>query len=104
MIEPSGLTKRYGSQVALSDLSFTVEPAARLLERVAAGGTALDPQVVTQLLSARGAVSGLKSLTARERDVLALMAEGRSNAAIAGAIWAAADTRAPHVRTWQAGS
>ncbi|MGE5132576.1 MAG: response regulator [Gemmatimonadota bacterium] len=51
------------------------------LERVAAGGSALDPEVVAQLLARSR--HPLASLTARERDVLALMAEGRSNAAIA---------------------
>lgn len=53
------------------------------LGRVAAGGTALDPEVVTRLLGAAGASSVLAALTPRERDVLALMAEGWSNAAIA---------------------
>src|ERR1700685_2726584 len=53
------------------------------LSRVAAGGTALDPEVVTQLLGASRRSDGLGTLTAREREVLALMAEGRSNAAIA---------------------
>jgi len=53
---------------------------------VAVGGTALDPEVVTQLLSASRRTDGLASLTPRERDVLALMAEGRSNGAIAGTL------------------
>ncbi|MFC5906227.1 response regulator [Streptacidiphilus monticola] len=53
------------------------------LERVAAGGTALDPEVVTQLMGASPSRSALSVLTPREREVLALMAEGRSNAAIA---------------------
>jgi DNA-binding NarL/FixJ family response regulator len=56
------------------------------LERVAAGGTALDREVVRELMQTRGARSGedaLGSLTPREREVLALMAEGRTNAAIA---------------------
>jgi DNA-binding NarL/FixJ family response regulator len=54
------------------------------LQRVAAGGTVLDRQVVTQLLAARdGHEDPLGSLTGREREVLELMAEGRSNAAIA---------------------
>jgi DNA-binding NarL/FixJ family response regulator len=54
------------------------------LNRVAGGGTALDPEVVTQLLGASRKVGALESLTAREREVLTLMAEGRSNGAIAG--------------------
>jgi DNA-binding NarL/FixJ family response regulator len=54
------------------------------LQRVAAGGTVLDRQVVAELLATRdGHPEGLSSLTTREREVLALMAEGRSNAAIA---------------------
>jgi DNA-binding NarL/FixJ family response regulator len=55
------------------------------LSRVAAGGTALDPEVVTQLLrEAARRADGLDALTPREREVLSLMAEGRSNGAIAG--------------------
>jgi DNA-binding NarL/FixJ family response regulator len=50
------------------------------VERVAEGGTALDPEVVRQLVARRGPLS---ELTPREREVLGLMAEGRSNAAIA---------------------
>lgn len=59
------------------------------LRRVAAGGTALDPEVVAQLLVRRGGSRGddpLGVLTERERDVLALMAEGRSNAEIGAAL------------------
>jgi DNA-binding NarL/FixJ family response regulator len=50
---------------------------------VAAGGTALDPEVVTQLFGASRRTDDLAELSPREREVLALMAEGRSNAAIA---------------------
>ena len=53
------------------------------VERVAAGGTALDPEVVTQLFGTSRRTDDLAALSPREREVLALMAEGRSNAAIA---------------------
>ncbi|MEU5884913.1 response regulator transcription factor [Spirillospora sp. NPDC047279] len=53
------------------------------LDRVAAGGTVIDPEVVRRLLSRRRAHSPLERLTDREREVLGLMAEGRSNGAIA---------------------
>jgi DNA-binding NarL/FixJ family response regulator len=53
------------------------------LERVAGGGTVLDPEVVGQLLVRRRRDDPLRELTPREREVLALMAEGRSNTAIA---------------------
>jgi DNA-binding NarL/FixJ family response regulator len=56
------------------------------LSRVAAGGTALDPEVVTQLLAAARRTNDLDALTPREHDVLALMAEGRTNGAIAGTL------------------
>ena len=68
----------------LKDRVADVGEFVEALNRVAAGGTALDPEVVTQLLSASRRTDGLGVLTPRERDVLALMAEGRSNAAIAG--------------------
>jgi DNA-binding NarL/FixJ family response regulator len=56
------------------------------VRRVADGGTAMDPEVVAQLVARRGRASTLGELTPREREVLELMAEGRSNAAIAEAL------------------
>ncbi len=57
------------------------------LDRVAAGGTALDPEVVSQLVGANRSRTGTETLSPREREVLALMAEGRSNSAIAEALF-----------------
>ena len=67
----------------LKDRVADVTEFTDAITRVAAGGTALDPEVVTGLLRATRHAAVLDALTARERDVLALMAEGRSNAAIA---------------------
>jgi DNA-binding NarL/FixJ family response regulator len=66
----------------LKDRIMEVDEFVDAVRRVAAGGTALDPQVVAQLLSGRKA-GRLDELTPREQEVLALMAEGRSNAGIA---------------------
>ncbi|QKW38236.1 response regulator transcription factor [Actinomadura sp. NAK00032] len=60
-----------------------VEQFLVALRRVAEGGTAIDPEVVTQLITRGRADTGLERLTGRERDVLALMAEGLGNTAIA---------------------
>ena len=67
----------------LKDRVADVGEFIEALSRVAAGGTALDPEVVSQLLAASGRGDVLGGLTHREREVLALMAEGRSNGAIA---------------------
>ena len=67
----------------LKDRVADVSEFTDAITRVAAGGTALDPEVVTGLLRATRHAAVLDALTAREHDVLALMAEGRSNAAIA---------------------
>ena len=67
----------------LKDRVANVAEFTAALERVASGGTALDPEVVSQLFRASRKKGGLDELTPRERQVLALMAEGRSNAGIA---------------------
>jgi DNA-binding NarL/FixJ family response regulator len=67
----------------LKDRVADIAEFADALHRVAAGGTVLDPEVVAQLLVRRRTHDPLAALTPREREVLALMAEGRSNTAIA---------------------
>ncbi|MGP8001262.1 MAG: LuxR C-terminal-related transcriptional regulator [Streptosporangiaceae bacterium] len=67
----------------LKDRVANVTEFVGALARVAAGGTALDPEVVTELLGTTRHASALAGLTAREHNVLRLMAEGRSNSAIA---------------------
>jgi DNA-binding NarL/FixJ family response regulator len=68
----------------LKDRVAEVAEFVDALGRVAQGGSAIDPEVVAQLLTRKA--DPLSPLTARERDVLALMAEGRSNAAVAAAL------------------
>jgi serine/threonine-protein kinase PknK len=68
------------------------------LDRIAAGGSVIDPGLVQTLVKARRGDDPLSTLTAREREVLALMAEGRSNAGIASQLWLAEGTVEKHVR------
>lgn len=74
---------RGGTGYLLKDRIMDAGQFVDAVHRVAAGGTALDPEVVAQLFTRRRVVDPLESLTPREREVLALMAEGRSNASIA---------------------
>ncbi|MFI1658270.1 response regulator [Streptomyces sp. NPDC020472] len=75
-----------------------VEEFIEALRRVAGGGTALDPQVVAQLLVRRPS-DPLDRLTSREREVLALMAEGRSNAGIAARLVVSESAVAKHINS-----
>jgi DNA-binding NarL/FixJ family response regulator len=69
------------------------------LKRVERGGSAVDPALVQELVAARRVHDPLGALTAREREVLALMAEGRSNAGIGQALWVTEGTIEKHVRS-----
>jgi DNA-binding NarL/FixJ family response regulator len=80
----------------LKDRIADVEEFLDTLRRVATGGTALDAEVIAQLLVRRRS-DPLERLTAREREVLALMAEGRSNAGIAAALVISDSAVAKHI-------
>jgi DNA-binding NarL/FixJ family response regulator len=71
----------------LKDRVADVERLTEAVERIAAGGSVLDPEVVSQMLGSRRGEGPLDSLTVREREVLGLMAEGRTNRAIAGQLF-----------------
>ncbi len=75
---------RGGVGYLLKDRVASLAELQDAVQRIAAGGTVLDPEVVAQLLGRRH--DPLSTLTPREREVLALMAEGRTNAAIAAAL------------------
>ena len=77
---------RGGVAYLLKDRVADLEALIRALDAVAGGGTALDPEVVAQLLARRRPDDPLAALTPREREVLALVAEGRSNTAIREAL------------------
>ena len=70
----------------LKDRVADVAEFSSALARVAAGGTALDPEVVSQMVGTSPRAASVSGLTRREREVLSMMAEGRSNAAIAAAL------------------
>ncbi len=70
----------------LKDRVSDLDRFSEAIRRVAEGGSALDPEVVSQMLGRRRVEDPLEELTPREREVLGLMAEGRSNHAIANAL------------------
>ncbi|MEU4621385.1 response regulator transcription factor [Actinoplanes sp. NPDC023801] len=90
------LTDRAGGVgYLLKDRVANVAQFVDAVRRVAAGGTAMDPEVVSQLLARRQ--SPLAALTAREREVLGLMAEGRSNGAIAAKLFVGEKAISKHI-------
>ncbi|MBU8808663.1 response regulator transcription factor [Mycolicibacterium goodii] len=79
----------------VTDVSDFVET----LERIAKGASVVDPALVSELVSARRRDDPLAALSAREQEVLMLMAEGRSNAGIARRLWVTEGTVEKHVRS-----
>jgi serine/threonine-protein kinase PknK len=76
-----------------------VEEFLDTLRRIAAGGSVVDPALVQELVAARRVEDPLAELTPREREVLELMAEGRSNAGIARVLWVTEGTVEKHVHS-----
>jgi len=82
----------------LKDRILDLDDFLDALRRVAAGGSALDPEVVASLLAPTRPDAAFGSLTEREREVLGLVAEGRSNAAVARRLWMTERTVETHIR------
>jgi serine/threonine-protein kinase PknK len=76
-----------------------VDDFVETVERIIKGGSVIDPALVQELVAARRANDPLEHLSPREREVLALMAEGRSNAGIAHRLWVSEGTVETHVRS-----
>jgi DNA-binding NarL/FixJ family response regulator len=87
----------HGFGYLLKDRVLAIDDFIQSVNRVAAGGTAIDPEVVSQLLGRRRAHDPLDELTAREREILALMAEGRSNHGICQKLFLSPKTVESHV-------
>jgi DNA-binding NarL/FixJ family response regulator len=83
----------------LKDRVANVGEVTDALRRVAGGGSVIDPEVVAQLLGRRRARNPVQELSLREREVLALMAEGRSNQAICQRLFLSPKTVEGHVRS-----
>ena len=81
----------------LKDRVLDVDEFLEAAERVARGGSALDPEVVKHLLASPDEDGVLEALTPREREVLGLMAEGKTNAGIARQLWVTEKTVETHV-------
>ncbi|MCW3032338.1 MAG: DNA-binding response regulator [Solirubrobacterales bacterium] len=88
-----------GSGYLLKSRVTDVEEFTETLERVVKGGSVVDPALVEELVAARRADDPLEEITPREREVLSLMAEGRSNAGIAHALWVTEGTVEKHVHS-----
>ena len=91
--------RRGGTGYLLKNRVSDVRQFVDAVRQVAAGGLVMDPEVVGQLLARRGADEPLGTLTPREREVLALMAEGRSNTAIGGRLFITEKAVSKHINS-----
>jgi DNA-binding NarL/FixJ family response regulator len=102
VVEPRHALKLFsetpeGFGYLLKDRVLEIDDFVDAVRRVARGGTAMDPEVVAQLLGRRRKSDRLDELTPREREVLGLMAEGRSNQGICGKLFLSPKTVETHV-------
>ena len=81
----------------LKDRVLEIDDFVEAVKRVARGGTAMDPQIVSQLVGKRRGDDPIDELSPREREVLELMAEGRSNAGICAKLFLSSKTVETHV-------
>ena len=93
------LVRQGGFGYLLKDRVLGVDDFLDAARRVARGGSALDPEVVGALVGSAEQADSLAELTPREREVLALMAEGLTNTGIAGRLWLTQRTVESHVRS-----
>jgi DNA-binding NarL/FixJ family response regulator len=93
------VTESGGFGYLLKDRVLDVDDFLDAARRVSDGGSALDPQVVARLIAEPKRRTALDELTPREREVLSLMAEGRTNGGIARRLWLTEKTVETHVRT-----
>ncbi len=93
------LRSGHGIGYLLKSRIASVEDLVDALERIASGGAVIDPVLVQELLEQQRRTDPLAVLTAREREVLALVAEGRSNSGIAHRLWISEGAVEKHVRS-----
>ncbi len=91
--------RRHGVGYLLKNRVGDIATLVEAIRRVAAGGTVIDPKIISALVERRDRAGPLAELSAREREVLALMAEGRSNPAICSTLFLSRKTVETHVRS-----
>ncbi len=104
IVEPHTAMRLFGERpegfgYLLKDRVLEIDDFIEAVKRVARGGTAMDPQIVSQLVGNRRKDDPVDDLSPREREVLGLMAEGRSNVAIGAALFITESAVEKHVRS-----